>query len=156
MAGRPDLSRCRPYLCHFLKALYGKQQKWSQRIFRGLPQSAAGNLGYFFSPFDEGAISIEGTCLAFRGRSGVPSLPPTAFRPFISGSSSVPPSCPPAGFMVSCIFRFNVAGSSFSRLISASLGHEAATISRRIGMSFDSSAFSFPLSLSWRECVPAH
>lgn len=42
---------------------------------------------------------------------------------YCSGPSSVPSSCPPAGFMASCIFRFSVASSSFSHLISASLGH---------------------------------
>ena len=87
-------------------------------------------LRIFFSVRLPGRHFHGGTCLAFRGKSGVTSLSPVAFCPFISGSvirSTF--SCRPTGFMVSCIFRFSVASSFQPLLISASLGHEAATIS---------------------------
>ena len=57
-----------------------------------------GKLRIFFSPFDGAAISIEGTYLLWQ----------------VWFPSFVLPSCPPTGFMVSRIFRFNVASSSIS------------------------------------------
>lgn len=48
MAGRQDLSGCRPYLCPFLKS--GSLRQTAEAQLPGLPQCAAGNLGCFFQP----------------------------------------------------------------------------------------------------------